>query len=69
MLTPPDWQGGFGCALMLKDLGLATQAASNAKAPVPLGSLAEQLYTVMCQHGYSTKDFGAIFDYLHKKPQ
>ena len=60
-------QGGFGSALMLKDLGLAASAASSVKAPVPLGALAQQVYTAMCQQGYSTKDFSSIFEYLNKK--
>lgn len=52
---------------MLKDLGLAAQAASKAKASIPLGAMAEQVYTLMCQHGYTAKDFGAVFEYFNKQ--
>ncbi len=42
------YTGGFGSALMSKDLGLAMAAASGAKAAVPLGSLANEIYKLMC---------------------
>jgi 3-hydroxyisobutyrate dehydrogenase len=38
------YTGGFGTDLMLKDLGLATQAAKSIAQAVPMGGLAEQLY-------------------------
>ena len=31
-----------------QDLGLAINAAANSKSPVPLGSLANQIYQIMC---------------------
>ena len=37
------YQGGFGTALMTKDLGLAQDAATRAQAATPLGSLAHQV--------------------------
>ena len=38
------YSGGFGTDLMLKDLGLANDAAKQARQPVYLGALARQLY-------------------------
>ena len=38
-----DYKGGFGTALMTKDLGLAQDAATRAQAATPLGSLAHQV--------------------------
>lgn len=38
------YSGGFGSALILKDLGLALQAALSMQAATPLGGLARQLY-------------------------
>src|SRR5690606_39700710 len=35
-----DYAGGFGVDLMLKDLGLAAEAALHAGAATPLGELA-----------------------------
>merc|ERR1711974_302417 len=42
-----DYRGGFGTALMTKDLGLAQDAATRTKAATPLGSVAHQMYRVM----------------------
>jgi len=36
-------QGGFGTALMTKDLGLSQDAATTTKSATPLGSLAHQV--------------------------
>ena len=38
-----DYKGGFGTALMTKDLGLAQDAATRTQAATPLGSLAHQV--------------------------
>src|SRR5690606_10166731 len=37
------YTGGFGTALMLKDLGLATEAAKQSGQPVMMGAAAHQL--------------------------
>lgn len=54
------YAGGFGSALMLKDLGLAQQAALSAQAATPLGSLARQLYQLHQQGGSGALDFSSI---------
>lgn len=64
-----DYKGGFGTALMTKDLGLAQNAATDQKAPTPLGSLAHQLYRTMCNQGYGLKDFSSAFEFLQEKKQ
>jgi len=61
------YAGGFGSALMLKDLGLAVDAANGAKANLPLGASAHQLYNIMCSHGHDTKDFSYVFEYIKAK--
>ncbi len=38
------YTGGFGADLMLKDLGLATDAAKQSRQAVVLGAAAQQLY-------------------------
>src|SRR5471032_1600381 len=43
--------GGFGTDLMLKDLGLATDAAKQAKQSVILGATAQQLYQMFSTRG------------------
>ncbi len=54
------YEGGFGSALMLKDLGLAMDAAGQAQQPVMLGALAKQLYQQLCNLGHEHLDFSAI---------
>ncbi len=52
-----DYQGGFAVALMLKDLKLATQAAAQAGASVPMGNAAEALYQLLANRGEGGRDF------------
>lgn len=59
-----EYAGGFGSALMLKDLGLAVDAANGAKVALPLGSNAQTLYDTICKMGYANKDFGSVFEVL-----
>ncbi|WP_133645851.1 3-hydroxyisobutyrate dehydrogenase [Paraburkholderia flava] len=54
------YTGGFGTDLMLKDLGLATDAAKLARRPVYLGALAQQLYQTMSTKGAGRLDFSAV---------
>ncbi|MCC8397169.1 3-hydroxyisobutyrate dehydrogenase [Paraburkholderia sp. MMS20-SJTR3] len=55
-----DYSGGFGTDLMLKDLGLATDAARSVRQPVYLGALAQQLYQTMSSNGAGRLDFSAV---------
>ncbi len=55
-----DYTGGFGSTLMLKDLGLATEAAKNVKASIPLGSHAQRLYAQHCAGPDKALDFSSI---------
>lgn len=54
------YTGGFGADLMLKDLGLAVDAARQVKQPILLGALAQQLYQTMSMQGLGGFDFSAI---------
>ncbi|PLZ00101.1 3-hydroxyisobutyrate dehydrogenase [Burkholderia sp. WAC0059] len=54
------YTGGFGTDLMLKDLGLATEAAKSAKQPAFMGALAQQLYQAMSSRGDGKLDFSAV---------
>ena len=54
------YSGGFGAELMLKDLGLATEAARHARQPVLLGAVAQQLYQSLSLRGHGGLDFSAI---------
>lgn len=55
-----SYAGGFGSDLMLKDLTLATDAAKNAKLPVMLGALAQQIYQKHSVDGNGEKDFSSV---------
>ncbi|CAD5108650.1 3-hydroxyisobutyrate dehydrogenase [Zestomonas carbonaria] len=61
------YSGGFGTDLMLKDLGLATEAARQARQPVLLGAAAQQLYQSFSQQGNGALDFSAIINFYRKQ--
>ncbi|QNM98000.1 3-hydroxyisobutyrate dehydrogenase [Chitinimonas koreensis] len=54
------YEGGFGVDLMLKDLGLALEAALAAKAATPLGAEARSLYALHSGQGKGGLDFSSI---------
>ena len=56
------YAGGFGVDLMLKDLGLAVENATNLDANVPLGKLAQQLYESHSKDGNGQLDFSSVFN-------
>ncbi len=60
------YSGGFGSDLMLKDLGLATEAAKQVRQPVILGALAQQLYQSFSALGHGGLDFSAIINQYRK---
>jgi 3-hydroxyisobutyrate dehydrogenase len=60
------YTGGFGTDLMLKDLGLAADAARSAKQPAFMGALAEQLYQAMSSRGLGGLDFSAVINLYRK---
>ncbi|GFO24168.1 3-hydroxyisobutyrate dehydrogenase [Plakobranchus ocellatus] len=62
-----DYKGGFGTALMTKDLGLAQNAASSVKANTPLGAAVFQIYRTMVNHGFGGKDFSSAFVFLQEQ--
>jgi 3-hydroxyisobutyrate dehydrogenase len=61
------YSGGFGADLMLKDLGLAVDAARSVKQPVFMGGLAQQLYQSMSQQGLGGIDFSGIIKLYAKE--
>lgn len=60
------YQGGFGVDLMLKDLGLAADAARQSHHPLPMGALAQQLYQVWSLQGKGHLDFSSIIQLLSR---
>ena len=61
------YTGGFGADLMLKDLGLAVDAAKLSKQPAMLGALAQQLYQMFSAQGAGGQDFSAIINLYKQK--
>ena len=54
------YTGGFGSDLMLKDMGLAVEAAMSVGATIPLGELARNLYAMNQQAGRGGLDFSSV---------
>jgi 3-hydroxyisobutyrate dehydrogenase len=61
------YTGGFGNDLMLKDLGLAAEAAMGVGASIPLGELARNLYAMNSQAGNGGLDFSSVVKLVAKK--
>ena len=60
------YAGGFGVDLMLKDLGLAAEAALSARASIPLGELARNLYSLHSAGGSGRLDFSSIVNLVKR---
>ena len=60
------YTGGFGNDLMLKDLGLAAEAAMSVGASIPLGELARNLYAMNSQAGNGGLDFSSVVKLVAK---
>lgn len=61
-----NYTAGFMTDLMLKDLGLSMDAASEVKAPVFLGALARNIYITHSRNGHGRLDFSSIFNLISK---
>jgi 3-hydroxyisobutyrate dehydrogenase len=59
-----NYEGGFGCALMLKDLNLAMAEAGGQGLAMPVSRLTRDLYNKIDVGGYGAKDFGIMLQYL-----
>ena len=60
------YAGGFGTDLMLKDLGLAAEAALSRRAAIPLGELARNLYALHSAGGSGKLDFSSIVNLVRR---
>lgn len=61
------YTGGFGSDLMLKDMGLAVEAAMGVGATIPLGELARNLYAMNRQAGRGGLDFSSVMKVLTER--
>lgn len=60
-----DYQPGFSAAMMLKDLRLAQDAATSARAATPLGTQSEALYSLMEAAQKDGLDFSGIMKLIN----
>jgi 3-hydroxyisobutyrate dehydrogenase len=61
-----DYAPGFAAALMVKDLGLAAEAASQSGAATPMGAKALELYRQFVEAGGGGTDFSGIIRMLRE---
>ena len=61
------YSGGFSVDLMLKDLGLAAEAALATGSSIPLGELARNLYALHSASGAGALDFSSILRLLQRR--
>jgi 3-hydroxyisobutyrate dehydrogenase len=61
-----DYKPGFAAALMVKDLGLAQEAAQGAGAATPLGAQALEMYRAFVDQGGAAEDFSGIIRMLRQ---
>lgn len=62
-----DYNDGFSCSLVAKDLGLVENTATECSVPVPLSATIHQLYRTMIRNGYGNKDFSVVYEFLKGK--
>ncbi len=55
-----DYSGGFLNSLMLKDLNLAEELATQSESDTPMGKLAKALYEELNNQGLESLDFSSI---------
>ncbi|WP_424137343.1 3-hydroxyisobutyrate dehydrogenase [Roseomonas chloroacetimidivorans] len=63
-----DYAPGFAAALMMKDVGLAQQAAQQTGAATPMGARALELYCRFVEEGGAESDFSGIIRMLRSLP-
>ena len=62
-----DYEGGFLVNLMNKDLGLAFDNAVKNQAPIPMGSLARNLFALHANEGNGGLDFSSIQKFYYRE--
>ncbi|KAJ2504732.1 hypothetical protein IWW47_002384 [Coemansia sp. RSA 2052] len=63
-----EYNDGFKSRLMLKDLGLVSNAAKDSRTPLMLGALAENIYRHLANDAsMAEKDFSIVYQWLAGK--
>ena len=55
-----NYSGGFLNSLMLKDLNLAEELATQSESNTPLGKLAKEIYEELNNQGFENLDFSSV---------
>ncbi|WRT64032.1 uncharacterized protein IL334_000959 [Kwoniella shivajii] len=64
------YSGGFQTRLMLKDAGLALEAAAVLDLPIPMTWAAKSIYEAVCREDegeWASKDFSIVYEWMKKK--
>jgi 3-hydroxyisobutyrate dehydrogenase len=61
-----NYEGGFGVALVRKDMALASEIAEICDQDVTFGHMALEYYTTLEKKGHGGKDFGYVYQYINK---
>ncbi|WWC66465.1 uncharacterized protein I206_100367 [Kwoniella pini CBS 10737] len=65
-----NYQGGFQSRLMLKDAGLALEAAAILDLPIPMTWASKSIYEAVCNENkgeWANKDFSIVYEWIKKK--
>ena len=62
-----DWEGGFGVALIKKDMALALDEAQTVEdLNVDMSRFATEYYDHLERKGFGTKDYGFVYPYIEQ---
>lgn len=61
------FEPGFAASMMLKDLGLAQEAATTTQTATPLGALAHALYAEFVEDGGGALDYAAVIRLIQSR--
>ena len=62
-----EFEPGFAASMMLKDLGLAQEAATSTRTATPLGALAHALYAEFVEDGGGVLDYAAVIRLIQNR--
>ena len=61
-----NYNGGFQVSLIRKDLSIALEAAEQSDAQTKFAEHAINMYRELEKKGFGKKDFGYVYQYIHK---
>jgi len=64
-----NYDGGFGSALMLKDLLLCREAAKSSESDIQLAEKSIEVFEAVCKTKYGLKDFSSVYQYIKEQTE